>query len=481
MDLEQRPRPHRPSDPRLGDLLDQAIDAARTVDPLTMALVGEAVGLPVTGRGEELDALAQMARLADAIEALGAQPVAADEFDRVALIFGLRRATLASTDGPLGSRLLERHLLLRLSLLAQRAPGAAESLLELVEAGPTILARSRSDTVAGSAAAGQLALEAARRLPALLDACAGAVASLPVAVDLRLRVEGALGQLLQAGAEDTGWVLKAYIPAAAPALAQPMPDPLWAGLGFSLAELESEAEGALAAAVSRLTDAQPEPPVGDPGEPASPDEASVAWRRAAEGATERLGVPEPWAVSIEAAPGWLRSLLPPLSLTVPGPGVEARALILLANQSRAHLESSVMDLYLRDYLPAASARANVRIARALLPAPELAEGWRAFVAPQTRAGELAWRAAMALAAIAMSRGQAEIEQAAEMITAESGIPLDQAGLQAMQLAERPLAALTFLAGRRILLDAAAKHGERAVAGWLAGGPLPGAALRALAR
>jgi hypothetical protein len=481
VELEQRPRPGRPANPRLDDLLDQAIDAARTVDPLTMALVGKPVGLPVAGRGEELAALAEMARLADALEVLGAQPVAADEFDRVALIFGLRRATLASTDGPLGSRLMERHLLLRLSLLAQGAPGAAESLLELVEGGPAIIARSRSDTVAGSAAAGQLALEAARRLPALLDACAGAMASLPVAVDLRLRVEGALGQLLQAAAEETGWLLKEYIPAAAPARPQTMPDPLWAGLGFSLAELESEAEGALAAAVGRLTDAQPETPVVDPGEPASPAEASVAWRRAAAAATQRLGVPGPGPIRIEDAPGWLRSLLPPLSLILPGPGVAGRAMVLLAKQSSARLELSATELYLRDYLPAASARANVRIARSLLPAPELAEGWRAFVAPQTGAAELAWRAAMALAAIAMCRGLAEIEQAAEMITAESGIGLDRARLQAMQLAERPLAALTFLAGRRILLDAAAKHGERAVAGWLAGGPLPGAALRALAR
>jgi hypothetical protein len=261
---------------------------------------------------------------------------------------------------------------------------------------------------------------------------------------------------------------------------QPLPDPLWAGLGFSLEELEAQAEGGLASAVAELNDADRAPQVPGGGEPASAPDVAAAWRQALHHAAQRLKISEPWPATIVTAPTWLRSLLPPLAVMVPGPGFGGPALILLGTRPREGLEEAVEDLLLRDYLAVAAARANFRSARALLPAPELAEGWRATSAPRAGATELAWRSALALAAIAMARGRTGIDEAAAMIAAESGIDPEQARLQAMQVAERPLAALTFLAGRRVLIDGAARHGDAAVAAWLAEGALPGAALRALA-
>jgi hypothetical protein len=473
--------PGWPEDARLAPLVRRAVAAARVVDPLTLAALGEAVGLPLAGRDEELAQMEEMERLAGELEALGTRPGTADELDRVALVFGLRRASAASAiGGPLGARTLERHLLARLSQLALGAPGAVESLGELVAAGPRVLALSRAGGGDGSASSGQLALEAARRLPALLDACAGAVGSLPVAAAVRLEVEAALGKLLQAAAEDTGWLLKEYLPAAGPAPPPTLPDPLWAGLGFSLDELEAEAEGALAAAVGELAEAAPGTALPEPGLPASASEVIREWTAASERVMGRFGLSASWGIAVREAPAWLRSLLPPLALIMRAPNDRETALLLVANQRRSSLSEGVEDLYCRDYLPAASAWAGFRVARALLPAPELAEGWRVFAARGQRgAGELAWRAALALGAIAMSRHRAGVDQAAEMIVAEAGLPLDQARLQAMQVAERPLAALTFLAGRRLLLQGSAGAGEPGVARWLAEGPLPGVALRAI--
>jgi hypothetical protein len=461
--------------------VQRAVAAARVVDPLTVTALGESVGLPVAGRDDELAHLMEMERLAGELEALGTVQGSADELDRVALVFGLRRASTAGTiGGPLGARTLERHLLARLSQLALDAPGAAESLRDLVVAGPGILARLRVEGGEGGEASGQLALEAARRLPALLDACAGAVGSLPVPADMRFEVEAAVGQLLQAAAEDAGWLLKQYIPAAGPAPTPALPDPLWAGLGFSLDELEAEAEGALAAAVGELSDAAPETAMREPGPLATTSEVIHEWGAASLRAMDRFGLSAGSGVAVRPAPPWLRGLLPPLALIMRSPLEPEAALVLIAGQGRSELSDSVADLYVRDYLPAASAWANFRVARALLPAPELAQGWRVFAARGQRgAGELAWRAALALAAIAISRGRAGIEQAAELIAAESGLPFEQARLQAMQVAERPLAALTFLAGRRLLLEGSAGVGEPGVARWLAEGALPAAALRTI--
>ena len=86
---------------------------------------------------------------------------------------------------------------------------------------------------------------------------------------------------------------------------------------------------------------------------------------------------------------------------------------------------------------------------------------------------MAWRAALALAAVAMTRGQASIDDAAGLIAAESGLADDQALLQAITVALRPLPALSFLAGMVSV--------TRALASWsparlLAAGPLPAVAI-----
>lgn len=448
------------------------------LDPLAMASLGEPVGLPGAPDGHEMERLEVLRRLAVEADALRQLHVAEDELDRVALVAALRRAAQTVLhDRPLGARLLERHLLFGFAQLALDAPGATDGLRELVEAGPGLLARSRVDPGRGSLAAGHLELEAARRLPGLLEACAGAAAELAVPGE-RFAVEAALGPLLAAAAEGAGWLLKEYIPAA-PSPEPALPDLDWVGVGFSLDELESEAEDALAAAVGELVEARDGALATAPGPPASAAEVRRAWDATALLTAARLDLPAPGGVEVREAPGWLRPLLAPLAPIVPGPGAAGPVLLVGAAPS-AGLEGAVADLYLRDYLPAACARANFSAARNLLPAPELAEGWRACHATTAAgAGELAWRAALALAAIAMVGGRATVEQAAELIAAESGLPLEQARLQAFAVAERPLSALTVLAGRRALRAGTPALGEKGIAHWLRLGPIPGAVLRTL--
>jgi hypothetical protein len=466
-----------PADPRLATLLQRAVAAARALDPLTVAAFGEHVDPPGPGDAEATH-LAEMRQVATELDALGALPDAPDELDRVALMFGLRRATAAPLlDRPLGARVLERHLLFRLSELLLERPGAVDDLGALVAAGPRLLAASRVLPGTGSKAAGALALDASRRLATVVEACARVISTVPVDVGTRFDFEAALGQLLQAAAEEAGWLLKEYLPGA-PEPSPLMPDPVEAGLGLSLDDLEGEAEEALATAVGVLADASP-PQAAEPGDLASVDEVRAAWKTAVAAHLERFPLDIAQAVDIREAPAWLRGVVPPLSLVVPPPRPGSN-LLLVSGVPREGLEAAVADLYFRDYLPAAVARTHARVARVLLPAPELAEGWRALrsTGPEG-AGELAWRAALALGAIALARGAAGIDQVAEMIAAESGLAPDQARLQAMAVAEQPLSALTYIAGRRLLLDGERALGETSVAQWLLHGPLPGAALRTL--
>ncbi|HEY8740497.1 MAG TPA: hypothetical protein VIN56_07895, partial [Candidatus Dormibacteraeota bacterium] len=230
-----------PGEPALSELARRAYDAVADGDPLAVALLGRPPGLPVVDRDADARAVLAMSRVREELEALGRRDDPADEVDRVALLCGLRRATATARPGEAaGSPLLERHLMLRLVRLVLEAPGAEMSLLTLLEAAPSMLTQARGAASADAGgASGELALEAARRVPALLDAVAGAAAALPMPVDLRLRIEAALGQVLQAAAEDAGWLLKEYIPAEREGPAAVLLDPLWAGLGLSIAELEA--------------------------------------------------------------------------------------------------------------------------------------------------------------------------------------------------------------------------------------------------
>ncbi|MFN2465722.1 MAG: hypothetical protein ABR598_05585 [Candidatus Dormibacteria bacterium] len=467
-----------PTDPRLGEVLRRAIDVVRALDPLAMAALGEGVGPPPMDRARESENIAVLRRLALEADALGPLPTKADELDRAALRWALGRAADgALMDRPVGGRVMERHLLFCLSQVALDVPQAIDRLGDLVAAGPAMLAQSRVGAGAGSVAAGHLELEAVRRLPALLDACAGAVAE-PGAAEVRFGVEAALGRLLEAAAESAGWLLKEYLPTA-PVPAVALVDPGRSGLGFTLEELEREAEDALATAVSDLAQAAAHL-ASDDARAATPAQVRLAWEAAAATSGARYGLPVSTSVDVRDAPGWLRPLLPPIAL-LSAPAADI-AVVLLATAPADGLEEAVADIFVRDHLPAAAARVNPRVARRLLPSPELAEGWRArpttLVASST---ELAWRAALALAAIAMMRGQATVDQAAELIAAESGLHLDRARLQALAVAEQPLSALTAMAGRRAMGEGVAALGEQAVAGWLLEGALPGAVLRGLRR
>jgi len=466
-----------PADLELAGLLSVVREALAEADPLAAALLGGPLALPDPAEAAEAAALARLSELAGDLDHLGVRAGEDDELDRLAVMYGLRRAVAsARPDDPAGPPVLERHLQLRLLRLLDHPADGLQSLTELVEAGPRLLLQARRDPGRGSAVAGQLALESARRMPALLEAGAGAARQAEGGV--RARAEAGLGALLQAAAEESGWLLKEYLPAA-PGVPRPGSlDPEWAGLGISLAELEAEAEAALAASVTEFADRPTRENGSAEAEPAGLEEVQRAWEVAAEAAATRWAArPGDGAVVLEA-PAWLAPLMPPISLWQPGPRSPTPLHVLVANPRRADLSSLAGEVYEADFLPAAFQRAEVRVARLLLPAPELQQGWRAHVrangaGPANWSTEMAWRAALALAALAMSRGQATVDDAAGLIAAEAGLPGDQALLQAMTVALRPLPALSFLAGRVAVTRALASGTPARL---LAAGPLPGAAI-----
>ncbi|MGI8609038.1 MAG: hypothetical protein ACR2MY_07390 [Candidatus Dormibacteria bacterium] len=465
-----------PRDGELAGLLRVVEAAVTDADPLSAALLGGPLRLPYADPKVEAAALARLAEAAEAVEALKPCHDADDDADRLALVYGLRRVIAAARpDEPAGPLLVERHLQLRLLRLLDQPTEGMLDLAEVIEAGPSLLLRARRSPARGSQVGGRLALESARRMPALLEACAGAAAE--ARFEIRARVEAALGMLLQASAEESGWLLKEYLPAV-PQPLEPVPaDPVSTGFGMSLAELESEAEAALAEAVGD-PDGQPDSAVGivDPA-PIFRGGVARAWEVEAEEASLRWGAaPGPSAI-VTTAPGWLTPLVPPLSIWSPGALAPGPIRLLVGSPTGGPMGELVSEADQADFRPAACQRAGVRRARLLLPGAELQQGWRAQVraagaGPSNWRTELAWRAALALAAIALTRGRASIYDAAGLIAAESGFDADQALLQAMTVAQRPMAALGFIAGRVTV--------SRLLSSWspvrlLSEGPLPAAA------
>jgi hypothetical protein len=466
-----------PAAPALRSLVERAERAVAELSPTALALVGAEARLPEASLPRQLELVEELRRVGSELAALPAAGVPADEVDRVVLLHTLHRATAGPRLGePAGPEVLEQHLQLALRRLLGQ-PAGVTALASLVEAAPGFLARSRPTAGTGSVAAGRVAVEAAGRLPALLDACAGAAGALAT-TPVRSRIEAALGALLQAGAEESGWLLKVYIPAAAADPKAP-PDPLASGLGLSLEALESAAEAALTQAVLA--------PAPDPGAAVTtslddPASAARAWARAARGA-EHLGGAGGEEVEVVAAPGWLEQLLPGLSLVLPGPLDEGPAMLLVS--ARGHPTVSELELvYRADFLPWAWSRPGPRVARLLLGAPDLGEGWRAHLRgsdPGLGGGlpwprELAWRAALVLAAIGMTTRGVTVEAAAGLVAAESGVGQATALQQCFHLARRPLGALTFLAGRLAVGTALARVGTPRL---LSAGPLPAAAMALL--
>ena len=503
-----------PTDPALAAAVSKAHAELLHLDPLGGLLRGEGEArLPPGDPDFDAEVRARLAALVAELEryqsaagtTAAADPVAADDrLDREALLAGLRRAQ--PTEGPrlaVGAITLERYLLALLRRLdVQPEPRAAE-LAGVVEAAPAFLAAAREDVLGGPAAAGTIALAAGRRMPVLLDLAAAAARSLPITTATRNRLEAALGELLGACAEDAGWVLKEYMPAAA--VAPPAgEDHRAAGLGMDLAEVEAAAEEMLAGQVAAAGEAA----AGDTAAGAAAAETGTTgpvapapgrgghrgslhdvagFCRDAQAAVEPW-CPEPNGVDFEVAatPTWLRPLVPALALSDPGvlSGAPVRLLVGdLGGQSPEALRAMVAGIHAADYLPASWQR-GARVARLLLPAPDAGEGWRALViegapapaalSPVARRRELSWRAVLALVAAALVRGRMDAAAAASVVAAESGMDLETAALQVAHVALRPFAAMSFIAGRRALAAAVERLGGDggARARVLAAGPVP---------
>jgi hypothetical protein len=488
-----------PQDPRLRELVTRAQDELAIADPLGAALLrGETGRLPdgsPDALAHETERLRTLAAELEALDGLEGD----DELDRSALAHSIRRVTLAPEPRPpAGALLLERHLLAALVGLALAPQPRAEELGDLVESGPEFLEASRVGCLGANEAAGQVALAAAKRLPRLLDLTAAAAKALPLPAQLRERIEAGLGELLTAAAEDGGWLLKEYVPAAGEGVARLIVEP--SGLGMSIDQVETAAEAMLAdqaglsyeeiSAFERNQDAGPPAFPGGtrPGEPAGLAVVADACRRV-EAACD------PWCpdmggaeFAVEAQPAWLQPLLPPLALAPGGPLASEPLRLLVGDGCSAlslpELERELAVIHSAEYLPAAGARSRGRMARLLLPAPESAEGWRALalagapgVARRSRR-ELGWRAILALVAIAIGRGRLDVGEAAGLIAAEAGMDPETARSQAVHVAAQPAAALTFVAGalatghavNRIARDSGDQAARAAV---LAAGPLPG--------
>jgi hypothetical protein len=488
-----------PNDPRLRELVTRARSELATADPLGAALLtGETSNLPdgsseaVTRESQDLLALA--------VELEGFEGLEGDdELDRLALAHTLRRVTPDPKPRPPGGALLlERHLLAALGGLNLAPRQRAAGLAPLVESGPAFLVASRQGCLGSTEAAGQVALAAAKRLPQLLDLTAAAAVALPIESRLRERLEAGLGELLAAAAEDGGWLLKEYMPAATAESGRLLVEP--SGLGMGLDEVESAAEAMLAdQAGAGYDDLAAGGEADDPGPPAFP--AGAAPREPAglavvADACRRVEAAcDPWCpdlsgaeFAVEAQPSWLQPLLPPLALAAGGPLASEPLRLLVgdgaAGLSLKDLERELAVIHAAEYLPAAQARSHGRLARLLLPAPEAGEGWRALAltgAPgvvRRSRRELGWRAMLALVAIALGRGRLDAGEAGDLIAAETGMDLDTARMQAVHVAAQPAAALTFVAGSVATGHAVARlardHGDQAArAAVLAAGPLPG--------
>lgn len=487
-----------PRDPRLSELVTRAQDELAIADPLGAALLtGETGHLPDGSAGEMAHESQRLVALVAELESLDGLDEE-DDLDRSALAHSLRRVTPAPEPRPpAGALLLERHLLAALGGLGLAPQPRAAELAALVELGPSFLAASREGCFGATEAAGQVALAAAKRLPQLLDLAAAAARALPLQPGLRERIEAGLGELLAAAAEDGGWLLKEYMPAASaevsPLIVQP------SGLGMSLDEVESAAEAMLAdqagldhddLTYGRHQEAGPPAfPVGTaPREPAALAVVADACRRVEAACDPWCPDPGGAEFAVEAQPSWLQPLLPPLALAAGGPLASEPLRLLVGDGasglSLPDLERELAVIHAAEYLPAASARGHGRLARLLVPAPEGAEGWRALalagapgVARRSRR-ELGWRAILALVAIGIGRGRLDVSEAAGLIAAETGMDLETARLQAVHVAAQPAAALTFAAGAvatggavtRIARDSSDQAARAAV---LAAGPLPG--------
>jgi hypothetical protein len=496
-----------PQDPRLRALVEEARKALAAADPLGAALLADGAEAPLPDAGLEAqgDEARHLEGLAVQLEGLSGSLTGDDELDREALLHSLRRSLpAAGPRPPAGSVLLERHLMLMLLGLSLAPEPRAERLAELIEGAPAFLEASRQGCEGGHAGAGEVALAAAKRMPLLLDLTAAAARALPLTPALRQRLEGGLGMLLAATAEDGGWVLKQYMPSAVSAPRRLLVEP--SGLGMNLEQLESAAEAMLAdeaglsfddtlAGAPADTPGPPGFPVGvAPRDPQGLAVVADACRRVA--AACDTWCPEPRGVdfAVESQPSWLQPLLPPLALA-PGGALSAEPVRLLVGEgaaglSLADLEQELALIHAAEYLPAASRRADGRLARLLMPAPESLEGWRAlavFGAPGTARRsrkELGWRAILTLVALALARGRFDVEEAANLVAAETGMDRATARLQALHVAAQPVAALTFTAGAVAVAAAVIRLGRQggeaaARTAVLRSAPLPGISINRL--
>jgi hypothetical protein len=494
-----------PQDPALRAIVHEARDALAVADPLGAAILtgGTAVlpGGTLEAQTEEARRLEGLAALLEARRGLAGE----DELDREALLHSLRRvAPPPGPRAPAGSVVLERHLMLMLLGLSLEPEPRTERLAEVIEAAPAFLDASRQGCEGGPAAAGEVALAAAKRMPSILDLTAAAARALPLRPSLRERLEAGLGTLLTATAEDGGWILKQYMPSAVVGPERLAVEP--SGLGMSLEELESAAEAMLAdeaglsfdEALLGVPDAGAAPPAFPPGvaprDPAGLAVVADACRHVA--AVCDAWCPEPTGVdfTVEAQPSWLQPLLPPVSLA-PGGALSDEPVRLLVGDAAGGLSLQALEqelalVHAAEYLPVAAQRVEGRLARLLLPAAESLEGWRAValsgapgLAPRSRK-ELGWRAILTLVALGMAHGRLDVEEAGDLVAAETGMDHDTARLQALHVAAQPTAALTFIAGAVEVAGAVSRmerHGDTSAArtAVLAYAPLPGVSINRL--
>ncbi|MDP9326393.1 MAG: hypothetical protein M3O87_07655, partial [Candidatus Dormibacteraeota bacterium] len=123
-----------PQDAALAAIVERAWAELLEIDPLGALLRGEATGgLPLAGADAHERDRAALVALAGALEAL--TPLTGpDEADRLALLYGLRRATPPPGPwSPAGSVLLERHLLAQLTRVLFDLELEADRLAELIE------------------------------------------------------------------------------------------------------------------------------------------------------------------------------------------------------------------------------------------------------------------------------------------------------------------------------------------------------------
>jgi hypothetical protein len=513
------------SDPDLARIVRSARELLISLDPVGARLRGEQPQprLPPAGPDAHLAGIAGLERLLADLADLDGELSAQDRLDRLVLTAGLRRALPPRAPrAPTGVVVLERRILAALIELEERPQEVGEELSLIGEAGPAYLAESREGCKGCAPAECEVALAAGKRIPMLLDLVAAGASASRVERGLRERLEAALGPLLVAAAEDTGFILKQLMPAA---VARPLPpdvDGHLDAIGFSLtvAEIEAEAEEALAWAVAvravqpvaipardaMARDDADAPPV-ERGKremawvaTASPHEATAEdgpvpltvervgamWARVAAASAELCLAPGDVPVRIEQAPAWLGTLVPDIAIADTGPRRQGPIRLLVATglpRPEAELERALTQLFLVEFLPAAWQRSAGREARWLLPSPDAMLGWRALVIEgrddQDSVAETAWRAVVTLAGAGILRGRLDRDGAADLIGMETGMEPARAREQADHIAANPTAALSWATGRRRVRELLAGGG----AGWraqlLRAMPLPAAGVAQL--